>query len=388
MNRQSVSLAVNGQDHELELPPRQHLADALRENLGLTGTHLGCEQGVCGACTVMIDGAPQRACLNLAVSCGKAQVRTIEGFQDDALMAALRANFSAYHALQCGYCTPGMLITGYDIVRRLPDADHARIRQELAGNLCRCTGYAGIVEAIAATLQEFTRDHPWRTAVPDQPAAITIESTERIVVSQPPSQTSTPLPSNDSGISRSITIDMPPQELWALLGDIDTIAACLPGFTLTSSEQLADGQQRLVGLMTVSLGPIKTRFEGQADVSFDHSAMTGLVNGRGEDRRSRSAGSGNITFGVKPEGNGARFDVNVVYEVTGPLAQFSRNRLVEDLIATLLDQFAANVGALSRGGDVVASGELKAGSFGAQLLAKQWHSLRDKLSGLWQKRDT
>jgi carbon-monoxide dehydrogenase small subunit len=147
-----TEMTVNGRAVTLALPARTHLADALREELGLTGTHLGCEHGVCGACTVEIDGAPARSCITFAAACAGAVVRTIEGFEDDAVMAALRASFTAHHALQCGYCTPGMLITARDIVLRLPEADEARVRRELAGNLCRCTGYQGIVDAILAVL--------------------------------------------------------------------------------------------------------------------------------------------------------------------------------------------------------------------------------------------
>lgn len=151
MNR-AVSMTVNGRRVEAAVAPRTHLADFLREQLGLTGTNLGCEHGVCGACTIEIDGAPGRSCITYAAACDGAEVRTIEGFEDDAVMAELRAAFTAEHALQCGYCTPGMLVTARDIVMRLPDADEARIRKELSGNLCRCTGYMGIVRAVLRVL--------------------------------------------------------------------------------------------------------------------------------------------------------------------------------------------------------------------------------------------
>ena len=147
-----VALTVNGKPVEAAVEPRTHLADFLRERLRLTGTNLGCEHGVCGACTLMIDGAPARSCITFAAACAGAEVRTIEGFDDDALMERLHQAFTAEHALQCGYCTPGMLVTAYDIVMRLPDADEARVREELAGNLCRCTGYVGIVRAILHVL--------------------------------------------------------------------------------------------------------------------------------------------------------------------------------------------------------------------------------------------
>jgi carbon-monoxide dehydrogenase small subunit len=124
----------------------------VREQCSLTGTNLGCEQGVCGACTMMVDGVPMRSCIIPAVSCSGAAVRTIEDFDHDPLMAELRMAFTAEHALQCGYCTPGMLATARDIVTRLPDADEARIRLELSGNLCRCTGYVGLVRAVQRVL--------------------------------------------------------------------------------------------------------------------------------------------------------------------------------------------------------------------------------------------
>jgi aerobic carbon-monoxide dehydrogenase small subunit len=154
MSRKPIALTVNGEAVQAEIAPRQHLADFLRENLHLTGTHLGCEHGVCGACTVMIDGAPARSCITLAVACDGAEIRTVESFDDDPVMAQLRAAFTAEHALQCGFCTPGMLATARDIVTRLPEADEARIRRGLSGNLCRCTGYFGIVRAIARVLAE------------------------------------------------------------------------------------------------------------------------------------------------------------------------------------------------------------------------------------------
>jgi carbon-monoxide dehydrogenase small subunit len=147
-----ITLTVNGDRVAVTAEPRTHLADLLRGELLLTGTHLGCEHGVCGACTVEVDGVPARACLLHAGSCDGASIRTIEGFDNDPVMAQLREAFAAEHALQCGYCTPGMLVTARDIVLRLPQADAARVREELAGNLCRCTGYRGIVRAILAVL--------------------------------------------------------------------------------------------------------------------------------------------------------------------------------------------------------------------------------------------
>jgi carbon-monoxide dehydrogenase small subunit len=147
-----IRLDINGCVRELDIEPRIHLADALRDHCGLTATHIGCEHGVCGACTVQVDGSPQRSCLQSASRFVGRRIETLEAFDSDEVMEQLRRAFSAEHALQCGYCTPGMLITARDIVLRLPNADEARIREELAGNLCRCTGYQGIVMAIARVL--------------------------------------------------------------------------------------------------------------------------------------------------------------------------------------------------------------------------------------------
>ena len=149
-----VALTVNGIPVSETVEPRTHLADLLRDKLCLTGTHLRCEQGACGSCTLLIDGQPARSCITYAVMCQGADITTIEGLENDPVMTALRQAFAIEHGLQCGFCTPGMLITARDIVVRLPDADERRIRLELSGNLCRCTGYVGIVRAICRVLEE------------------------------------------------------------------------------------------------------------------------------------------------------------------------------------------------------------------------------------------
>jgi carbon-monoxide dehydrogenase small subunit len=150
----TVSLTINGRKVQAEVEPRRNLADFLREDQFLTGTHIGCEHGVCGACTVLIDGSPARSCITYAVACDGAEVRTIEGLEKDPVMARLREAFSEHHGLQCGYCTPGMLISARDVITRLPQADEKRIRLELSGNLCRCTGYVGIVAAVRSVMAQ------------------------------------------------------------------------------------------------------------------------------------------------------------------------------------------------------------------------------------------
>lgn len=149
-----IRMVVNGSAVTDHVEPRTQLADFLRERLGLTGTHLRCEQGVCGVCTVLIDGHPARSCIIYAVLCDGAEISTIEGLEDDPLIARLRNAFSAEHGLQCGFCTPAMLITARDIIMRFPEADEKKVRTELSGNLCRCTGYVGIVRAVCRAIAE------------------------------------------------------------------------------------------------------------------------------------------------------------------------------------------------------------------------------------------
>ena len=146
-----ISLDVNGERVVAEILPRVNLADFLREQLQLTGTHVGCEHGVCGACTVRVNGEIVRACLMLAVQAHGASVQTIEGLSDSGEVADLQAAFRDRNALQCGYCTPGMLMAAQDLLTQNADASREEIREHLSGNYCRCTGYQAIVDAVEAT---------------------------------------------------------------------------------------------------------------------------------------------------------------------------------------------------------------------------------------------
>jgi aerobic-type carbon monoxide dehydrogenase small subunit (CoxS/CutS family) len=143
-----VRFEVNGRQVAVDVEPRLTLADCLRHCLRLTGTHVGCEHGVCGACTVLVDGDAVRACLMLAVQAEGAKVVTIEGLSHDDHLTPLQASFRKHHALQCGFCTPGMITTAHALLSDEPDCDAARVREVLSGNLCRCTGYIPIIEAV------------------------------------------------------------------------------------------------------------------------------------------------------------------------------------------------------------------------------------------------
>ena len=151
---QTIRLHVNGQAHTCSIPPRLHLIDMLRDELGLKGSHLGCEHGVCGACTVEVDGRVVRGCLTLAVQADGKHVRTVEGLADFPDARALQASFIKHNALQCGFCTPGMLLAARELIQHKPDATREEVREWMSGNYCRCTGYHAIVNAVCEVLEQ------------------------------------------------------------------------------------------------------------------------------------------------------------------------------------------------------------------------------------------
>ena len=154
----TTNFVLNGNAVSTDAPVRTTLADCLRHHLNQTGTHVGCEHGVCGACTVIVNGAAVRSCLMLSVQAEGAEVTTVEGLSSDAALSPLQAAFRKHHALQCGFCTPGMLTTAHALLTNEPDADRERIREVLSGNLCRCTGYLPIVEAIFEARSAYKRE--------------------------------------------------------------------------------------------------------------------------------------------------------------------------------------------------------------------------------------
>ena len=153
IDRHAIRLRVNGREHATTVESRRTLADVLRHDLGYTGTHLGCEHGICGACTVLVDGAPARSCLMFGVQADGSDVTTVEGLADGEQLSDLQQAFSDHHALQCGFCTPGFLLLAQAYLGELGDAEpsEAEVREVVASNLCRCTGYQGLVDAVRAT---------------------------------------------------------------------------------------------------------------------------------------------------------------------------------------------------------------------------------------------
>jgi carbon-monoxide dehydrogenase small subunit len=374
-----ISIAINGTPVEALVEPRTHLADFLREQRRLTGTHLGCEQGVCGACTILFNGAPARACLTLAVSCDGADIRTVEGFADDHVMVRLREAFSAEHALQCGFCTPGMLISSYDIVRRLPNADEARIRAELSGNLCRCTGYMGIVAAVKAVIAE--RPAVRDAAVPSPRRALeTFTATKAAappaIASAAPARSAAGESGLEPGWTRlaeSFVVDRPPDEVWRLFGDAASVAGCLPGAVLDDG-----GGGNLKGRMQIRLGPISAAFAGTATHERDAAARIGILAGGGADQRGNSRVRGRVTYRLVGENGGqaTRVALTIDFLLQGVLAQFSRSGLVKDLVGRLVRDFSTSLAARFAGGGAARAVEARPLRAGSLLWNVLWARLK------------
>jgi len=341
-----ISLTVNGRALQALVEPRTHLGDFLREHCRLTGTHLGCEHGVCGACTVLIAGAPARSCLTYAVACDGLAIDTIEGFDDEPIMAELREAFSREHALQCGFCTPGMLIAARDIVQRLPDADEPRIRVELSGNLCRCTGYRGIVNAVRSVIEARGRRPSAREtgkgAAPAAPLAAFVPKSDASAVPVAPVAGADESRQGWTRFDEAFVLRKPPATVWNAFADIPAIAACLPGATL--AEYDADAVK---GKMSVKLGPISASFDGSAVIEREDAALRGVIRGAGRDRGTGSRTKGEVTYRLEPEDEGrqTRVLLSVEYSLQGALAQFSRSGIARDLGRRLVADFAANLNA-------------------------------------------
>jgi carbon-monoxide dehydrogenase small subunit len=355
-----ISLVVNGTPISSRAEPRTHLADLLREEHNLTGTHLGCEHGVCGACTVLADGVPIRSCITLAVACNGSHITTIEGFDDDEIMRELRDAFTRHHALQCGYCTPGMLIAARDLVIRSPAADEKEIRIAMSGNLCRCTGYAGIVQAIKSVIAdrrarkiEPVAGAGRRTLGPAGSSHAIAEAEIAAVIpavrAQERGQVSSSFakPSIDPGwtpqvsFDQSFVVNFPREQVWDMFGRVADLASCLPGATLIG-EPTPDHAK---GQIRVKVGPIAAEFRGEARIERDPGTYSGRMAGAGSDPRSSSTTRGMISYRLLPSGNGQSTEVamTVGYTLTGMLAQFGRPAIVKDVAARLTAAFAQNL---------------------------------------------
>jgi carbon-monoxide dehydrogenase small subunit len=380
-----IQLTVNGRSVVESVEARTHLADFLREKMNLTGTHLRCEQGVCGACTLLIDGQPARSCITYAVMCDGAAITTIEGLDDDPVMAALRRAFSEEHGLQCGFCTPAMLVTARDIVARVPEADDARVRLELSGNLCRCTGYVGIVRAVNRVLRESREGAFAAQPLLSMPLGPVGARVARSALERSSTTAASVARGDDGGLAhgvlglagrqpnievrQSFEVSCPPGEVWKFFSNIEQVARCLPGASLTRPP---DGN-KVNGKFSAKLGPITTTFTGAARIVRDDDNLRGVVLGAGNDRLSGSRAVGEIEYRLLPEGTGTRVELMIRVLLVGPLAQFGRSGIVEDIVARVAQAFARNLEARLTGSvselEMQTSAPLAAGSLLRQALA-------------------
>ncbi|WP_375776368.1 2Fe-2S iron-sulfur cluster-binding protein [Bradyrhizobium sp. ma5] len=358
----TCNLNVNGSAVSAEIQPRTHLADFLREKLNLTGTHLGCEHGVCGACTLLVDGVPTRSCITFAMACQQADVTTIEGLDDDEITRELRAAFTREHGLQCGYCTPGMVVSARDVVLRMQDPSERDIRVAMSGNLCRCTGYVGIVRAIQGVIADRrgrgiaaipngnrTRLGPSgsgnATAVAAAPVRPKANAAPAVKKAEAPTAAAASLRDTSwnpqTTFTQSFTVGHPVDDVWHFFSDIGAVAACLPGASLAGEP--VDGH--VDGQIKIKVGPISAEFQGVADVARDDATRTGTIVGAGKDKRSNSSTRGLIGYAVKPGDveNQTRVDLSIGFTLTGALAQFSRSGLIQDVAGRIIAVFVQNL---------------------------------------------
>jgi carbon-monoxide dehydrogenase small subunit len=397
-----LSLVINGRSVKAEVEPRLNLVDFLREHQYLTATHIGCEHGVCGACTVLIDGVPARSCLTFAVAADRAAITTLEGFENDPVMNVLREKFSEHHALQCGFCTPGMLMTARDIITRLPDADEKRIRLELSGNLCRCTGYVGIVEAVQSALtavkasgraQPSTQrpigpagSHPPATPkdFSRSPRPVAAASAFHLTSSSAANFDAiewTSVQRNGVELRQSFAVPFARSEVWRFFADLDQVTRCMPGARLT--KPVADG--RAEGEINVKLGPIVSAFQGILEVTADDDNFRGVVRGAGRDTKSPSSARAIITYDVRAlEAAKSQVDVSVRFLLSGALAQFSRSGLVKDVADHLTHVFAQNLEARLSGRPAasVAPNTLDVGTLARSAV---WTRIRSFISKMYER---
>ena len=358
-----ITLSLNGKSLAATVEPRTHLADFLREAQGLTGTHLGCEHGICGACTLLVDGVPIRSCITYAIACDGAAVTTIEGLDDDEITEELRGAFSREHALQCGYCTPGMLVSARDLILRADRADEQEIRVAMSGNLCRCTGYVGIVRAIASVID--SRRMRGIAPMPDAgrtsigPAGSGHAQTmdfARVAGSEAPApKTLPPRPASQAApapvaplddftpaltLAHHFVVHHPREDVWAFFARIEDVAACLPGASITGGDD-----RNVTGKMRVKVGPIAAEFEGVAIIERNASDFSGTIWGSGRDTRGSTATRGTISYRVVPadDPRSTRVDVDIGYALTGALAQFGRTDLMQDIVKRITNSFVQNL---------------------------------------------
>ncbi|MFC6706813.1 2Fe-2S iron-sulfur cluster-binding protein [Flexivirga alba] len=348
-----VTLTVNGSPVSMTLPARVTLSDALRDHLGLTGTHVGCEHGICGMCTVLVDGQAARSCLLFAVQLDGAEVTTVEGMGRVDDLHPLQESFGRHHALQCGFCTPGFLMSSYDLLSHEPGVAREDLPAELSGVLCRCTGYRNIIDAVDEVAEAHRCGIPGpgncgsRTLVGRTPAGASGAAGGVAQETAAPEDTSGPrhieLPSGEPTIAIDLTSELNsgPADVARVLGDVRLLARCLPGAELT--DDLGDGWYR--GRARIALGPVRLSFQGLAQV-LEQRADRIVLNAQGKDTGGGSAQAG-IVMLATASGAGTSLHADAKVFLTGRIAGFGRSlagdvskRMFEDF-ARAIDQAAA-----------------------------------------------
>ncbi len=389
-----VALSVNGTEVTLDVEPRLTLVDALRHRLGLTGTHVGCEHGVCGACTVLVDGAAVRSCLMFCVQAQGSEVTTVEALGEIDDLHPLQEAFHRHHGLQCGFCTPGFLMTAYELLQGEQGTvtDEAALRQELSGILCRCTGYAGIVAAV----QEAARSHPHglpppkalgrpitvRSRVPPVGEELALEAAAEVEPKEPhgPGELEVRVPEGEPNETIDVVteIEPSPAETWELLSDFMRMTRCMPGVELDTDH----GDDLYSGRVSVHLGPMRLSFAGAARV----------LEREGDRRRLRAVASGRDA-----SGSGVRADVTVTAApgssgdatalhaearlyLSGRAAQFGRS-LAGDVSRGLFAEFGACVERTLMTGETSEPRRLSGAAVGWRLLRARVGALLRRLRG-------
>ncbi|MGI6872099.1 xanthine dehydrogenase family Fe-S subunit [Amycolatopsis sp. 3B14] len=339
-----VRMTVNGTAAVLSLPARVTLADALRDHLGLTGTHVGCEHGVCGMCTVLVDGDAARACLLFAVQLDGADVVTVEGLGRPDDLHPLQEAFGRNHALQCGFCTPGFLMSSYDLLSNQPEVTEEELPAELSGVICRCTGYRNILTAVRETRQA----HPDGIPAPGNCAhralvgraghgGGTTDGREATDETEDTRRMDIVLPDGDPTIAVDIgtEIGVPVDAVWRVFDDVSLLARCLPGAELTGDL----GEDHYAGRARVSVGPIKLAFKGVAHVvEHDRAGQRLRVLAQGQDTGGAQT-QADIVLRTEATATGTVMRAKADVYLTGRIAQFGR-ALAGDVSRRMFEQFA------------------------------------------------
>jgi len=339
-----VAMTINGSDVSMSIPARVTLSDALRDHLGLTGTHVGCEHGICGMCTVLVDGEAARACLLFAVQLDGAQIVTVEGLgrQDD--LHPLQESFGRHHGLQSGFCTPGFLMSSYDLLTHEPDVQREDLPGELSGVLCRCTGYRNIIDAVDDVAQTHRDGIPapgncgrralvGRSPAGSSGAGAPPRATEETDLPERPEEIT--LPEGEPTIQIDVTsrLGSTPEEVARVFGNIRLLARCLPGAELT--DELGEDWYR--GRARIALGPVRLSFHGIAHI-VEQSGDRIVMRAQGKDAGGGGA-QADIVMSATPVEGGTSLQAEANVFLTGRIAGFGRS-LAGDVSRRMFEDFA------------------------------------------------